>query len=169
MAASATVPFEIYAEQMSALERQNLAKRNAFFANSGRIAPAPGGDVLPLAGVLGPGRYPGGTLADGADLTGLGLPSIGPMTIPGAAIVRGCILAGQLTVQNGATVRIEGCRIDVPIVVDAGGRLVVLSSVFKQGAAFIANAGAAVNCASVGNVGWAAGTPHINVTLVNEV
>ena len=163
------VPFEVYNDVMSPLERQAVAKRNQFFANSGRIAPRPAGDVLPRIGVLGPGSYPGGTLVNNSDVSGLGLPEVGPLTLNGVAVIRDCALTGQVTIGPGAVVRLLGCRIDRLVVVAAGGRLIVAGSVFTNGQSFIANAGAAANCGSVGNVGWLTGpTPHVNVTLVFE-
>ncbi|MBM4344921.1 MAG: hypothetical protein FJ100_16255 [Deltaproteobacteria bacterium] len=109
-------------------------------------------------------------MADGADISGVGLPELGPLTINGAATIRDCQLNGQLALGPGAAARLVGCNIQRPILVAAGGRLVVGASTFLTGQAFINNIGAAANCVSVGNVGWNPGpTPHVNTTIIGEV
>ncbi len=163
------VAIEVYAEAMDPRERQNLTARNAFFANVGRVSPLPEREPVRGPAILGPGNYPGGRVPDGSDVTGNGAPVCGQLEFIGQSVIRGVVLKDGAVVRNGAMVRLIDCDIRAPVVVDAGGILIVVGSRWLNQVALCMNAGAPANCVSAANIGWNPGpTPHVNTTVIGE-
>ncbi len=145
------------------LEAENRRKREQAFASI--LALAPRGVGLGIAaGILGPGTYRGGTVADGARIDGIGWPVVdGQVTFAGNAMVRGVVFKQAIVCPTDAVVQFVGCVFLEPFTL-VGNPRVACSGCRFDGTANINNAaGAAIDVAIAGGT-HTNGVAHVNVT-----
>ena len=156
---------ELPSQDQTALDWQNQANRQAAFQRS--LQPAQTGTSI-ATGILGPGMYKGGNLADKARVSGIGWPTVnGQVRLSGSVVVHGVVFSSPIAIAADGQVQLCNCIIEDVITMASGAKL-VLSSSLIEGRGVIVNAGGAGDAQVIGNV-RTSGTTDTNATVTAEV